>query len=204
MTLNINQGLMNKKELDRLLRKYYKGESTEDDEKALRIYFGGNNIPDGYEAEKVIFSYYTEAVDIPEPSADFEARIIKGIEESEKGSNPINLRKLFIPYFSIAAGLLIVVASYFFLSHRNEPRDTFSDPKIAYAETMKILFNVSSQLNQGAKALEPVAKMNEMTAKSFKAINRSTNIVEKNLKSLDYLQKAADKSIIPNEKNINK
>ena len=80
------------------------------------------------------------------------------------------------------------------ISLENEPRDTFSDPKIAYAETMKILLNVSSQLNQGAKALEPVAKMNEMTAKSFKAINRSTNIVEKNLKSLDYLQKAVDKA----------
>jgi hypothetical protein len=190
---------MNKKELDRLLRKYYKGESTEDEEKALRLYFGGCNIPDGYEAEKVIFSYYTESVQIPEPSADFEARIIAGIEESEKDSSPINQRISFIPYLSIAAGLLIVVASYFFLSHRNEPRDTFSDPKIAYAETMKILFNVSSQLNQGAKALEPVAKMNEMTAKSFKAINRSTNIVEKNLKSLNYLQRAPEINKISSE-----
>ena len=45
------------------------------------------------------------------------------------------------------------------------------------------------RLNHGAKALEPVSKINEMMNKSFEAINKSTIIIEKNLKNLDYLQK---------------
>lgn len=195
---------MNKKELNRLLEKYYKGESTVEEEEMLRRFFTGTNIPEGYEAEKDIFSYYNEEIAVPEPSYDFEARILKRIDESEDSSRKAPMRRLLIPSLSAAAGILLLAGSYFFFIHRNEPRDTFTDPAIAYAETMKILMNVSSQLNKGAMALEPVSRMNEMTTRSFESINKSTKIVEKNLKSLDYLEKAIEIVKVPAEKSINK
>jgi hypothetical protein len=181
---------MNTKELNQLLEKYYEGASTEDEEKLLRDFFKNSYVPEGYEAEKVIFGYYSEEAEITEPSAELEVRIIAGVDEADRERKRRILRKRILPYISAAAGLLILTGSYFFFVNRNAPQDTFSDPIIAYAETMKILMEVSVKLNQGAQALEPVGRINELTNKSFGAINKSTNIIEKNFKSIDHLQKA--------------
>jgi hypothetical protein len=196
---------MNAEELNRLLEKYYNGESTEEEERNLREYFNEKNVPKGYETEKEIFRYYMAAGEVPEPSIDFEARILAGIDDasdSNKGSQ--KTRKLILTYMSAAAGLLILAGSYFFFVHKAEPGDTFTDPEIAYAETIKVLMAVSSQLNHGAQALEPVSKINEMTIKSFEAFNKSTIIIEKNLKNLDYLQKAIEITDVSLGGKINK
>ena len=195
---------MNEEELKRLIEKYYNGNSTEEEEGILKDYFRRGNIPEGYEAEKLIFSYYTESSEIPEPSIDFEARIMAGIDASERNSSSQRMKRYLLPVLSAAAGLLILVGSYFFLVKKAETGDTFTDPQLAYAETIKILRDVSSQLNHGARVLEPVAKINEMGKKSFASFNVPTVIVEKNLKNLNYLQQAYEITHVNVEKNINK
>ena len=195
---------MKEEELKRLIEKYYNGESTEEEESSLRDYFRKNNIPEGYEAEKVIFGYFDESTEVPEPSIDFEARILAGIDASESKRRSRTMKKYLLPILSAAAGLLIVGGSYFYFIVRAEPRDTFTDPEIAYAETIKILREVSSQMNRGTQVLEPVGKINKVTKKSFETINKSTRIVEKNLKNLELLNKAIEITHVPVEKNINK
>ena len=195
---------MNEEELKRLIEKYYNGDSTEQEEKSLRAYFRKNNIPEGYEDEKLIFSYYTETAEIPEPSIDFEARIMAGIDASERNIGSHKIRRYLLPVLSTAAGLLILAGSYFFFTHRAEPLDTFSDPKIAYAETMKILMEVSSQLNHGTQALEPVGKIKMMTSKSFQSINKSTKIIERNMEKINHLQNASETKNATIEKSRNK
>ncbi len=195
---------MKEEELNRLIEKYYNGESTEEEESSLRNYFRKNNIPPGYEAEKAIFGYLNDSEEIPEPSIGFEARILAGIDASERKRGSQKLKKYLLPMLSAAAGFLILIGSYFAFIHRTEPQDTYKDPKIAYAETMKILMDVSSQLNRGVQSLEPVSKIGEMRIKSFKAINKSAIIIEKNLKNLNYLQKAIEITNVPLEKNKNK
>jgi|WetSurMetagenome_2_1015567.scaffolds.fasta_scaffold35575_2 hypothetical protein len=196
--------MMNTEELDRLLDKYYKSESTEEDENILRAFFSTGDIPEGYEAEKEIFSYYLASASVPEPSDDFEDRIMKGVSGFEMMPFSGKFRKSIIPFLSVAATLLILVGSYFFFVNRNETKDTFSDPKLAYAETMRILRNVSAKLNRGTSALEPVSKMNEVTVRSFETLNRSTKTIGKNLMNLEYLQKAIDIVNVPIAKNVNK
>jgi hypothetical protein len=195
---------MTTEELNRLLGKYYDGESTKEEESALRLFFLENDVPEGYDAEKEIFSYYRYAAEVPEPSSDFESRILAGIDENESTNRSVRLRKLFLPVISIAAGLLIMAGSYFFFIHNNEPRNTYTDPEIAYAETMKILMDVSAQLNRGTKALEPVSKMSDVATKSFSAFDKPARVVEKNLKNLEYLQKAIEITNVPDVKSINK
>jgi hypothetical protein len=187
--MNIINIKMSTEELNRLLEKYYNGNSTEEEEMILREYFIKDDIPEGYDAEKVIFGYYKSAGDIPEPSAGFEARIISGIDRAESETASGRFRKYILPYLGTAAGLLILTGSLFFFIHRSEPGDTYSDPEIAYAETMKILMDVSSQLNYGSRILEPVNKINQLTTKSFRTINSKTLLVEKSLKNLGNLQK---------------
>jgi len=195
---------MKEEELKRLIEKYYNGESTEDEERSLRNFFRHENIPRGYEAEKVIFGFYDDSAPIPEPSVDFESRILAGIDASGKEYKSLKIKRFILPVLSAAAGLLLLAGSYFFFTTRAETQDTFKDPEIAYAETIKILRDVSARMNRGAQALEPVGKMNEASKKSFETFNKSARIVEKNLKSLNYLQDAADLTINPAEKNINK
>jgi hypothetical protein len=195
---------MKEEELKRLIEKYYNGETTVEDEHALRDFLSKNNVPDGYEAEKEIFSYYDSSQEIPEPSIDFEARILAGIDASERNAVSQRIRRYFLPLLSAAAGLLILAGSYFFFIKHTERLDTFKDPEIAYAETIKILRDVSSQLNHGAQVLEPVGKMNEMKIRSVESLNKSARIVEKNLKSLSYLQQAVIKNSGSKDKKINK
>jgi hypothetical protein len=178
---------MNEKELNLLLEKYYKGESSEAEESELREFFNKDGFPEEYDTEKEIFKYFISSVQIPQPSIDFEARILHAIDTSVKRQNSQNFRKYLLPLLGAAAGVLLLMGSYFFLFYRTEPVDTFTDPKIAYAETLKILVNVSSQLNHGTRAMEPVGKINEMKIKSFKAIKKSGVLIKKNLKNLSYL-----------------
>jgi hypothetical protein len=179
---------MSEKELKRLIGKYYEGISTDEDEKALRAYFSGNNVYSGYETEKEIFSMYMASTGVPEPSAGFEASIKKAVNNQSYQTGDRKIRKLLLPILSAAAGFLILVGSYFFFIHKSEREDTFTDPRIAYAETMKVLMEVSSQLNQSTRSLHPVGKINEMKVIGFKSINRSTLLIEKNLRSLGYLR----------------
>jgi hypothetical protein len=178
---------MKKEELNRLLEKYYNGDSTDGEERSLKRFFSENTNVEGYEYEKEIFGYFTTAGEVPEPSADFEARIIAGVGASDSRVTTRTNMKFILPVLSAAAGILILTGSYFFFINSKMPEDTFSDPELAYAETMKILMEVSTKLNNGTRALVPIDKINEHTNESFKAFSRSTKIIEKNLRSLDYL-----------------
>lgn len=195
---------MNEEELKRLIEKYYNGDSTEQEEEILRDYFRKGNVPEGYETEKLIFSYYAESAEIPGPTVDFEARIMAGIDASGRSGGLEKLKKYLLPVMSAAAGLLILIGSYFLIVKKAESGDTFTDPNLAYSETIKILRDVSSQLNRSAKVLEPVGKINEINNKSFASITKSTGIVERNLKHLDYLHKAVEITHISVENKINK
>ena len=195
---------MKEEELKRLIERYYNAESTEEEERTLKDYFRKDNIPEGFETEKLIFSYYSESAEVPSQSIDFETRILAGIDSLEENTGSKRLKRYLVPLLSAAAAVVILAGSYFFFISRTGQTDTFSDPEIAYAETIKILKDVSSQLNHGARVLEPVGKISEMTRKSFETINKSTRIVEKDLKSLDYLQKALILKHGSSGKDINK
>lgn len=177
---------MKEEDLKKLIEKYYEGESTEDEERILKDYFSRNKFIQGYEAEKIIFGYYAESDEIPEPSHNFEAQILAAIDASDRKKGTQILKRYLLPLLSTAAGLLILTGSYFFFVNRAEKQDTFSDPDIAYAETIKILRDVSSQLNRGARTLEPISKINEMKIKSLVTMNKSVKVAGKNL---DFFQR---------------
>ncbi len=179
---------MNEEELNRLTEKYYSGLSTDEDEKLLRAYFSSDSVLPGYEAEKEIFGYYMESGNMPEPSAGFNDRIVQSIDSSSEKNGETKIRKLLLTLTGVAAGLLILAGTWFFLVSRSESRDSFSDPQIAYTETIKILMDVSSRMNRATSTLSPVSKINEMKEKTFEPINKSALILEKNLRSLDYLK----------------
>jgi len=185
---------MNRGELDRLIERYYNGESTEEEERTLRELFQSDDAPEGYDAEKAAFVYYESAGNIPAPSFDFESGIMSSIDATDQKPVTAGLRRLFLPYLSAAATVLILIGSWFFFIHRSDEEDTFTDPKIAYAETMKILLDVSAKMNRGAAALEPVRKIDQIASQSIKTVSRSTGKIGKNLEGLGNVLEPLEKS----------
>lgn len=94
---------------------------------------------------------------------------------------------MFAVLSGIAAGILILAGTYFFFIQKSEPRDTYSDPEIAYVETMKILYNVSNRLNHGTNALGQLGELSEETNRSINKINKSTAILKEKMKPLDNM-----------------
>jgi hypothetical protein len=201
--MNIKDNLMKKQDLDQLLEKYYKGESTEQDESILSAFFNSNDVPDGYEAEKAIFGFYRSAADMPEPSSDFEKRIIESINETEKRIIFKKLSSTIFPLLSAAAAILILAGTWFFFIHQKDIKDTFTDPHVAYNETLKILYNVSNQLNLAERALEPVSEMTALPVKSLDPLSKSRKILGKSLEDLGSLHIEIENKNLPDKENNN-
>lgn len=172
---------MKREELKELLEKYYDGQTSAEEEERLKKYFTGKDILPGFEAEKEIFSHYTVSEIIPVPSVDFEDRIFGNIDDLERKEKNKSVKKRYITVISAAATILLLVGSYFIFFNREVQEDTFSDPQIAYAETMKILYEVSVKLNKGTEALKPLNKMQDAMKTGLESVDKSASIISTNL-----------------------
>ena len=178
--------------LKKLLEKYYSGDTSLQEEQSLREYFSGDGVFPGYEAEKEIFSLYSASGEISTPDKGLEGRIKLAIDDLE--GNKLKWTPVIRRYavMSIAAAFLILIASYFMLKHHAEPRDTYSDPRMAYAETMKVLNVVSVKLNQGTAALKPVGKIRRAAESGFVTVSKSATLITENLKPISRINRIYD------------
>jgi hypothetical protein len=192
--MNLIKRVMNSEEIKRLLEKYYEGATTLEEELLLKKFFSGEKIPPDLLNDKEIFRYYIQMTEIPEPSTDFEEKIFSAIGREDKNIAEAKSRRLFGSLSGIAAVMLILAGSYFFFTNRSEPPDTYSDPELAYAETMKILYEVSARLNHGTQALGQIGALQDETQKTINTLNRSTGIMKEKMKPLDNLFDAIGKA----------
>jgi hypothetical protein len=184
---------MKEEKLRELLEKYFNGDTSLEEEKALREYFSGDEILPGYDTEREIFNGYSSASEaIPPASEDLESRILSSIDDYEKENHRKRFTRQYMAISGIAATLLILVGSYFFFIRKAEPADTFSDPVIAYAETMKILNEVSLKLNKGTSALHTIGKINSVTRQSLESIDRSASILSGSIEKIRLIDRLSD------------
>lgn len=191
---------MDPKQIRSLLEKYYNGETTLAEEEILLNYFKSETIDNEFIADKDIFLFNQEEKDkvdsLPDLTEDFWA----GIQESDKQQTiKKNKRSLAYNVIRIAAGVIILIGSYFLIDNQYNSQDgnlvyvdTFEDPEEAYQEAKKTLLYVSQLLNNGTNHLEPIAKIEEGANKlnTIKSFNEG-------LKELDPIRKysVADKYI---------
>lgn len=188
-------------EIIQLLTKYYDGNSTIEEERLLKEYFGGTGVSEELVEEQKIFRSFSEISDkgIPEPSADFELRIFDAIDREEKRSLIPPRRRFFVMMSGAAALLLMLAAAYFFFERRPDNRDTYSDPEVAYAEAMKILYSVSSRMNEGTRALGQLGALQAETNRTLDAVGKSASLIEDNMKPLEIIFKTMGISDKPGE-----
>ena len=160
---------MDRKNIERLIEKFYNGDTTIGEERMLENFFSQKKIPASLESERDIFRYYSSSRNEKLHDDNLEQKIIQTIE-SEGGDLTGKKRRLIYTVTSIAASFLILLGSWFILLSPAGPglalsryQDTFDNPEIAYLETQKALLYVSAKLNNGTQELNNLTKFDKGT-----------------------------------------
>jgi len=147
-------------DMQRLLEKYYEGLTSEAEEQILLDFLLSDDLPEEFEADREVVYSLVQMSTEHEPSKGFEAKILAsfgGGPGTKKRSYP---RELYWSLSGIAATLLLAVSIWFIAGETREPSDTFNSPELAYAETVRALHKISSEMNRGTEALSGIESIN--------------------------------------------
>ncbi len=124
--------------IEKLLEKYFEGETTISEEKELKVYFTRETVPSHLERYRDLFQYFSE-------------------ESTVTATKELTLntdRKRFVyTWIGIAASVALIAGVFLTRSTPSTTADTFEDPEIALQETKKILNMVSQYMNEGKQEL---------------------------------------------------
>ena len=154
---------MSSQEIEKILQKYFDGETSLSEEKELREFFQRDDVPSHLQSLKSQFQYFHEATSFNELGSDFDKKIVKSIKDDGKIIK-FNFRKKSSIYIisSVAASILILVTVFFQLNtFSRKIDDTFNNPETAYNEAKKIMVFVSEKFNKGTDQLAPISKVND-------------------------------------------
>ena len=156
-------------EIERLLARYYDGETSETEEKELKRFFTEEDVPAHLLAEKEIFMQLE----------GLESRLSRKIDQWDTGERRTlkikkHTRTLRLQWIgSIAASLLILLSVGLYLyKPYPAPQDTCATPEEAYVQAQKALIMLSSSLNKG---IEKVESVQEATGKIQENVNERLN-----------------------------
>ncbi len=161
---------MNKETVKKLLERFYEGLTTAEEEQQLRAFFSGEAVPPEMEADRELFLALAKEGEETAPP-ELQEKLTGLIDEHYAGaehSGTVSLPAWVLRTVPLAATLIVVLATYFFLLSR-KPRDTYSDPQTAYLEARKALMLVSRNFNKGTRNLSylreislPASEMNKL------------------------------------------
>ncbi len=161
---------MNLQEIEKLLERYFEGDTTLSEEEKLRVYFTSGQVPERWKDLVEYFSLISSQKQIGIDDPGFDAKIMNLIVD-DKQAPVLDLRRPWIYWIAgIAATVLILVAVFVkFDPFPKKIGDTYKDPQVAYAEAKKILLYVSAQFNKGTANLDKV-KAYETGVNELKAV----------------------------------
>ncbi len=170
---------MENDELIRLLDRYYRAETSDDEEKRLLDYFKNAAVPPQFEADKALLLslHGISEQDVPLPEG-LEERIVSQIDTLDEATHRkrFTMRKARIWVASIAAMLLIAV-TVGIVTLRPVPRqDTFTSTQEAYAETKRALALFAAKLDKGMVAVQKVEQAHTSIEKQLNKINNETDM----------------------------
>ena len=147
---------MNSQQIEKLLEKYFYGDTSLEEEKHLRDFFAKDIIPKHLLSLKPQFEYFSKEKKKNFLDDFFDEKILETIEKEKIISIKRKRRNYIYIISGVAASILVIVSLFIqFNSVTNKFQNTFNDPQLAYAETQKALLFVSEKLNIG---IQPVSK----------------------------------------------
>ena len=141
--------------IEQLLEKYFEGETSIDEEQALKDYFNSENVAPHLEMHKPLFGYFSVAKN----------------DVSNKTTSLQTTKRYRIVGIGIAASLLFAVGIVTFWdkpSEKQEELGSFEDPEIAFKETQKALAMLSENVNVGIQSLEYINEYEKSKKTIFK------------------------------------
>lgn len=163
-------------EIEKLLTRYYDGQTTESEEAELKQFFAEEDVPAHLLAEKKLFMQLASRPE-PEVPQGLESKLSALIDEWDtherrtlkvkKHARIIRLQWIG----SIAASLLILfsVGTYLYNpSISPTPQDTCASPEEAYAEAQKALLLFANTLDKGVQQMEAVGETTDKIQENVK------------------------------------
>ena len=138
-----------------LLDKYWKCETSLEEEAELRTFFDKGDIPEDLQPYTSLFRYFGNIAEIT-PEAEFRVPEFSEREVKEKLTE--GKQRILRQWLYRAAAAVILIVSVFIIHQQMNPlrkkaveltRDTYSNPKQALQETRKMLMLISVKLNKG-------------------------------------------------------
>ena len=146
---------MSSQGIEKILEKYFAGETSLAEERKLRAFFLKEEIPSHLAELKEQFMLYENESreELPE---DFDEVLFNRINAKERGRK-ISRRTTIIYISSVAATILILVTVFFrFDPFLNSSQGNDPEAELAFIQASNILYFVSDKFNKGA---EPLGKM---------------------------------------------
>lgn len=149
--------------IEQLLERYWKCETSLEEEKELRTYFNEKEVPEDLKETALLFRYFEYQKNLKINKVDFESKVRASTTSVEKG----NVIKMFFTTAKIAAGVLVLVAAAYLVrqeirkSYPKEVVDTYSDPQLAFEETKKALMMISKTFGKAKQEAAKITVFNE-------------------------------------------
>ena len=129
--------------IEKLLDRYFEAETTLEEEKFLKEYFTGNDVPAHLEQYRDMFGYFSES----------------SVEVSER-SLELGQNKVYLRWLSVAAMLIFFFGAYTVYEQNERDKE---EAMLAYMETQRALELISSNLNKGTGAIAQLEQFNKGT-----------------------------------------
>ncbi|HIZ32932.1 MAG TPA: hypothetical protein H9814_05200 [Candidatus Bacteroides merdigallinarum] len=148
---------MKEEEIERLLARYYDGQTTEQEEESLhQAFLSADELPGELQAERALFlSLHTKSQENVVVPDDLETELTALIDRKASAS-----RRRRLWWGSVAASLLLLIGlGWGIVEIRQEnwmatPQDTFTDPEDAHRALQAIFAEMSRNWNAGMEQLE--------------------------------------------------
>lgn len=154
---------MDYKYIEKLLERFWKCETSLEEESVLRAFFRQKDIPQSLEPYRSLFAYEDQASEI-KLGADFDDKVLKLVEQPSVSARRIPFTIRLRPLFKAAAAVAIVLTlgNAAQRSFRNAScsapdynystyEDTYEDPQVAYDEVSAAFRNMSDGLREKHK-----------------------------------------------------
>lgn len=157
------------KRVEILLDKYFRGDSTREEEAVLREYFAGEKVVDHLKYIRPLFVALQQNRE-QRLESDFDQDLLQKVNAKRTGAVH-KVRRLFSRNITkIAASLVLVLAVTYWFQAEYKDRDndnveeqlgTFESPEEAYEQVKKSLQLVSTKLNKGNNYMKELSKFNK-------------------------------------------
>jgi len=148
--------------IELLLEKYWKCETSLEEEKELRDFFNGQAVPEGLKETADLFKYFELQRNEKLSATDFDSRL----QAHTRGKQGRTV-KMFFTSAKIAAGVAVLIAAGYLVreeirkSYPTEVADTYSDPELAFEETKKALLMISKTFGKAKQEAGKISVFNE-------------------------------------------